>query len=248
MSVEIYAHSSARMAEIGKGEAALVLTGPPYFPRELEDTLADIGRVRRRIDELEQEILAFAARLRPVFEECARVLSTRGVLILQTRDVRLATRLVAVESTHRLHAESLGFHLYARHEWRADYESTERWRDTQLAMKRGQPRPGDAEVFLVFFRELPPRPGAPTVEDLDLLAAPTLRTARGRVPFPHRHQSPLPVIEALIRCYSQPGDLVVDPFAGGGSTLLLCAALGRRGIGYEIDADMQALARRNLPA
>jgi site-specific DNA-methyltransferase (adenine-specific) len=56
------------------------------------------------------------------------------------------------------------------------------------------------------------------------------------------------VVEALVSCYSQPGDLVVDPFAGGGSTLLICAALGRRGIGYEIDADVLALARRNLPA
>jgi DNA modification methylase len=248
MSVEIHAHSSARMAEIARGEATLVLTGPPYFPKELEDTLADIDRVKRRIDELEREILAFAARLRPVFEECARVLSPRGVLILQTRDVRLAARLVAVEGTHRLHAESLGFHLYTRHEWRADYESVERRRDTRLATKRGQPRPSDAEVFLVFFRDLPPAPGTPTDEDLELLAAPTLRTARGRVPFPHRHQSPLPVIETLLRCYSQPGDLVVEPFAGGGSTLMICAALGRRGIGYEIDADALALARRNLQA
>jgi len=248
VSIQIHPRSAARMAEVGKGEATLVLTGPPYFPNELEEELADMARLKRRIDALERELLAFAARLRPVFEECARVLAPAGVLVLQTRDVRLASRLVAVEGTHRLHAEALGLHLYARHEWRALHDSPARRRDLWLASQRGQPRATDAEVFLVFFHEHPPAPGAPTAEDLALLSSPTLVTARGRVPFPHRHQAPLPVLEALVRCYSRPGDLVVDPFTGGGSTLLVCAALGRRGIGYEIDPDAFALAERNLRA
>ena len=246
MSSKVFRRSAVRMAEVAKGEASLVLTSPPYFPAELEEVLADIDRLRKRIDDLERAILTFSAKLRPVWEECARILAPTGVLVLQTRDVRLDSRLVSVEATHRLHAEAVGFHLYCRHEWRPDHESPERKRDVALAMDRGQPRPSDAEVFLVFFRE-PPTKGEPTAADLELLRSTSLTTSRGKLPFPHRHQSPLPVMEALIRCYSRSNDLVVDPFAGGGSTLVVCQALGRRGIGYEIDPEAFELARSNLP-
>ena len=41
-----------------------------------------------------------------------------------------------------------------------------------------------------------------------------------------------------IELYSEPGDLVVDPFAGFGTTVVEAQRLGRRGIGYEIDPDI----------
>ncbi len=52
----------------------------------------------------------------------------------------------------------------------------------------------------------------------------------------HPYQSPANVIRRFVALYSAAGDLVVDPFAGGGTTLRVATALGRRAIGYEIDA------------
>lgn len=46
-------------------------------------------------------------------------------------------------------------------------------------------------------------------------------------------QKPLWLIEALLRDYTLPGDVVWDPHAGSGSTLIGCARLGRLGIGSE---------------
>jgi len=40
---------------------------------------------------------------------------------------------------------------------------------------------------------------------------------------------------ALVRDYSNPGDLVCDPMAGWGGTLTAAAALGRRAVGAEMD-------------
>jgi DNA modification methylase len=46
---------------------------------------------------------------------------------------------------------------------------------------------------------------------------------------------PILLMQALVRDYSRAGDLVLDPFMGGGTTLVACAQSGRRGVGIEID-------------
>lgn len=54
------------------------------------------------------------------------------------------------------------------------------------------------------------------------------------------------LMQALVRDYSRPGDLVVDPFCGWGPTLAACRALGRRSIGIDCDADALVECRRRL--
>jgi site-specific DNA-methyltransferase (adenine-specific) len=57
---------------------------------------------------------------------------------------------------------------------------------------------------------------------------------------------PLRLMDALVRDYSRPGDLVCDPFAGGGTTALACSSLGRRFVGSEIDPETYAAAMKRL--
>lgn len=59
-------------------------------------------------------------------------------------------------------------------------------------------------------------------------------------------QKPLALMRALIRSYTKPGQLVVDPYAGTGTTLLAAAMEGRRAIGAEMDAGRYALASRRI--
>jgi DNA modification methylase len=51
----------------------------------------------------------------------------------------------------------------------------------------------------------------------------------------HPTSKPVALLAALIRNSSRRGDLVLDPFAGSGSTLLACETLGRRCAALEID-------------
>jgi DNA modification methylase len=62
----------------------------------------------------------------------------------------------------------------------------------------------------------------------------------------HPTQKPLPVLSKLIEAFSSTGDLVIDPFAGSGSTLVAASMLGRRWLGIELDAEYYALASRRL--
>ncbi len=55
------------------------------------------------------------------------------------------------------------------------------------------------------------------------------------------------VAEFVERC-TQPGELVLDPMAGTGSTLLACLQTGRRGVGVELNPEYAVIARRRLAA
>jgi len=62
----------------------------------------------------------------------------------------------------------------------------------------------------------------------------------------HPTQKPLLVLLPLIETFSSPDGLVLDPFAGSGSTLAAARMLGRRYLGIELDAGYHAIARRRL--
>jgi site-specific DNA-methyltransferase (adenine-specific) len=50
-------------------------------------------------------------------------------------------------------------------------------------------------------------------------------------------QKPVPMVEVLIRQSSSKGDLVLDPFAGSGSTLVAADLLERDALGFDIDPE-----------
>lgn len=62
----------------------------------------------------------------------------------------------------------------------------------------------------------------------------------------HVNQLPLAIVERIIRVATNPGDLVVDPFAGSGTVLVAAGNLGRRSLGIEISPDTAEIARCRL--
>ncbi len=51
----------------------------------------------------------------------------------------------------------------------------------------------------------------------------------------HPTQKPLPLVADWVRLFTDPGDLVLDPFAGSGTTLRAAKDEGRRAIGVELN-------------
>ena len=50
----------------------------------------------------------------------------------------------------------------------------------------------------------------------------------------------------IVEYLTEPGDLVVDPFCGAGTTGVACTRLHRRFVGCDVDADSVAIARERI--
>lgn len=64
----------------------------------------------------------------------------------------------------------------------------------------------------------------------------------------HPSQKPLALISHLIRAASRPGDWVLDPFLGSGTTAVAAENLGRRWLGIEENPEYVAMAKSRIQA
>lgn len=62
----------------------------------------------------------------------------------------------------------------------------------------------------------------------------------------HPAQYPEAVIERVVKASSEPGDVVLDPFLGSGTTAVVARSLGRKCIGFELRADYLETAIKRL--
>lgn len=66
------------------------------------------------------------------------------------------------------------------------------------------------------------------------------------IPKIHPTQKPVNVLKRLIETFTDPGDVVIDPVAGSGSTLRAAYELGRDSFGFEIDRDFYDMAMNTM--
>lgn len=58
---------------------------------------------------------------------------------------------------------------------------------------------------------------------------------KGKLGLSHPTVYPIDMIERIIKMSSNPGDIVLDPFLGSGTTVVAALKLDRKGIGFELD-------------
>lgn len=83
---------------------------------------------------------------------------------------------------------------------------------------------------------------------MDIRQSDTLQKKSAREDKDERHICPLQleVIQRCIELWTNPGDIVLDPFAGIGSVPYVAVTMGRRGIGVELKESYYKQARNNL--
>lgn len=73
------------------------------------------------------------------------------------------------------------------------------------------------------------------------------RDSKKEYPKIHPTQKPVKVLKRLIEIFTDPGDVVIDPCAGSGSTLQAAWELGRSAYGFEVDRKFYNLAIDSMP-
>jgi site-specific DNA-methyltransferase (adenine-specific) len=92
---------------------------------------------------------------------------------------------------------------------------------------------GNAEYGLVFYRKKLPKfnnNGKMVMNIIDWVRD-------NKSPKIHSTQKPVPLLEKIIKIFTDEGDVVIDPVSGSGSTLVAANNLNRKSYGFEIKKD-----------
>lgn len=137
----------------------------------------------------------------------------------------------------RVHENALQFYLGA---WNDVFKSPVTTNDAQRKQTRRKHRPSHMGGIAASVYES--EDGGPRLMRSVLM----VRNCHGSAVHPT--QKPVGIVEPLARYSVPPGGVILDPFMGSGTTLLVARALGMRAIGIEISEEYCAVAVGRLEA
>ncbi|MEO5899372.1 MAG: site-specific DNA-methyltransferase [Ilumatobacteraceae bacterium] len=254
---EPFIHGDARhMDRIADGSVALVVTSPPYFAgKQYEEELEREG--------VPSSYLEYLDMLTDVFAECVRKLEPGGRIAVNVANLGRKPYRSLSADVIRILEHDLGLLLRGELIWqKAEGASGScAWgsfrsaanpvlRDiSERVIVASKGRFDRARSLKQRAAEGLPHENTLLTEDfmaltLDIWSIPPESAKRVGHPAPF----PVELPEQLIRLYTYKDDLVLDPFMGSGSALVAAARLGRRYVGYDLDASYVQIARDRLAA
>ena len=255
----IFAGDAAEvLARLPAGSIDLVVTSPPYWTAvEYEQGANAWPSYEKYLDHMQA-----------VWSHCARVLRPNGKLCINAPLMPIPKTIIR---QHTRHLKNIAFDMEHRI---LDETELERYalfvwqKQTSKMMFGSYPYPGNIiENNTVEFINVYVKPGKPPRFDRDVKEANALTRAEWldltqQVWFMYpedvkrggHHPAPFPekLPARLVRLYSYgaagqfPGEIVLDPFVGTGTTCAVAKRMGRRFVGIDVNPAYVALARERV--
>ncbi len=236
------------LAAMPAASAQLVITSPPY----------NLGKAY----ESRRDLAAYLDGQRQVIDACVRVLRPGGSLCWQVGNYVTADAILPLDiALHPLFARHADLFLRNRVVWHFEHglhcsrRLSGRY-EVILWYTRGADYLFDVDPIRVP-QKYPgkrawkgPRAGAYTGNPLgknpgDVWVFPNVKANHVEKTI-HPCQFPIELVERFVLAVTRPGDLVVDPFLGAGTTACAAVLHGRRAAGAEIVPAYVALARERI--
>ena len=157
------------------------------------------------------------AWLKPAFKQIARVMKPNSFCLSFYGIASIDTFMAAWREAGLVPVE----HLVWRKAYASSVRFVERRHENAYLLAKGRPSLSGKAISSIL---------------------PWKYTGNARHPTEKHPDSLAPIIGA----YSKPGDVVLDPFCGSGSTLVAAEALGRRWIGIDLDARYHDVAVKRI--
>ena len=250
----IFHGDSRSMADLDSNSVELVVTSPPYWQIKDYGAPGQIGHGQR--------LHGYLHDLSLVWGECFRVAREGGRLCVNIGDQFARASLYGRYRVIPLHAEIIcqcaahGFDYLGSIIWRKKTTMNTSGGATVMGSYPYPPN-GIVEIdfeYILLFK----KPGTLNKRETALKKCAAMSRDEWKSWFSghwdlggarkKNHEAPFPeeIPRRLIRMFSFPGDTVLDPFLGTGTTAQVALELGRNSIGYEISGEFVRLAVERL--
>lgn len=241
--LEVYFQSAEDMYDIEDGSVQSIITSPPYW------NLKDYGH-EDEIGAADESYEHYHERMKRVWKECYNALAPNGTMwvvvdtVVNRGDLRLLPQHIANNAT------DLGFNHWDNIVW---------YKPTSIAGMSPRNIVNKHEYIIALsknsdFKLNPELEADNGVEDPAVLESGPLGNIfrhpvkRGTIGQNVLHKAPYPssLIERIIRLSTDPGDRILDPFLGSGTTAEAAIDLGRECVGYEINPEFRDLIKERV--
>jgi DNA modification methylase len=251
----IFEGDSRDMSFIPDRSVHLVVTSPPYANlKRYEEHPEQLGHI--------EDYEEFLAELDKVWAECERVLVPGGRICSVAGDVCVPRRkggrhfVLPLSADIQVRARALGLDALTPIRWLK--VANIKLEASSSARFLGKPNLPNGIVkndleHIIFLRKPGYRKPTPEMEEASHISTDdyekwfsAIWTINGASTREHPAPYPREVAWRLIRMFSFAGDVVLDPFAGTGTTNLAAMEADRHSIGVEIEPKYLAMIERRL--
>ncbi len=271
---KVFYKNSQSMSELIDASIHLIVTSPPYF--NVKDYSKDGYQQNqlnsKKVNQLGDisDYKNFIAELLKVWIECERVLKPNGKLVINSPLMPMKKKDFSTHYNRHIfdlnsdiqqsiiYRNDTQMHLFDTYIW-------DRKNSTKKLMFGSYPHPRNfyaqntSEFITVYVKDGKNNDTAPseTKNNSKLTQAEWVEFTKQiwSIPIPNKgdlafgdHSAIMPeeIARRCIRLFTFEGDLVLDPFAGSGTTLKVAKELNRNYLGYEVVQDYKKLIDKKL--